>query len=259
VPLRRFQKKPCKRAQVSEALRSGNAINMSSYHMPDGYCDPTAPASFDDTGHFDALPSRLIIDSLLSFEWLHDIIPGSPSHDLETALSRNNEFDSSNCHLPEEFIDSTLLYTYSAHNNEIRPSSGNMFLDDLSSFMSGDESDDGGGNDGNDYRETTERSDSSFNDCDVLYEYVHPIMSSSNNSESRPYIMALDRLSEKIRGILFDLLDSQEKEEEQRRVSLEDSKKGPKSFDALESPVPDASNPRAQAQLRKRTSFINAS
>lgn len=278
VPLRRFRKEV---ETKGESFKTIDEVNLSDYHLPDEYCDPAVVFSYDDKtseSNDEALlhSSQDIVRSLFSLDWLRsndDTTVSAPALDT----SSSSDMDSSNCHLPEDYIDPTLTYKSPPRSSDTSSSTGDLLLDSIAAFMkSGDEDDKEKDEDGDSNGEVSDGDSSestrglSFNECDLPDECVLPEMFSSATESS--HTMSLDRLNDKIRKVLsFDRpankLETSEKIvkgsitikvttgnglSRERCVAWEKSK-SQTSIDLLDSQVPRATASRERLLLRKRT------
>jgi len=269
IPLRRFRKD---NDAKDEAQVFTSDLNLSDYHFPDEYCD-AALFSYDaQDSRGAALPSQDIVGSLLSLAWLrhsHETTE-SPQEMDSSSLS---DFDSSNCDLPDGYIDSTLTYTSPARDNDATSSAGNVLLDSIASFIRGSESD-GEGNDETVGEARESPSNVSMDSCHLPDDYVDAVISYDGDSSQRDevapvdndtsYSISLDRLNDKIHTVLsFDPSKSDvsgsvkvpmiKTPHKRRNHVVWEKNKSLHSVDSLDSQVPKANDSRAGSLLRKRT------
>lgn len=279
----RFALVPLKRLRMGEeqvtvvpskALLETNIINLTQYHLPDEYCDAAAlfTCENDDGDEQTGPPSSYdIVSSFLS--WLryttqnNNAYSSSPS--LGTTLT--SDMNLSNCHLPPDYIDSTVVCDSSSMdaNDSTTSLKGDLF-DSLASFLSR-----GNGESSKEESACDESPNNiSMEDCDLPDEFVDAVIfcNDSDPVSATP----LDHLNEKILQVLSSsskqisnsIIQTNDKERKnktsylddvfgnevppQRRVVWEKSKSNV-SIGSLDAAVPKASSPRVKVLLRKRT------
>lgn len=264
----------------SKALLETNIINLNDYHLPDEYCDAAALFSYDhkNDGDDEAPAPHDIFSSFLSWLRYTHNDNDTPSQSLEPSLT--SDMNISNCHLPEDYIDSTVVCDSSptiVANDDVTSSSsstGDLF-DSIAAFLTRVNE----GSDDTDEEESvcdeSSNNNISMDDCDLPDEFVDAVISCNNTKSEPAEPTPLDRLNEKIRQVLSPSKqtfnssiqtddDKTQKDTSsldngtfndvspQRRVVWEKTK-SEVSIGSLDSKVPKASSPRVRVLLRKRT------
>lgn len=157
---------------ISGDIKYGQDINLSDYHLPDEYWDGFALNDNDMSANVQALSTRVI-----PFAWFRNAMEETSAPPPDMEISSNN-MNLSDCHLSEDYIDST----HGAYNES---SSEDRIIDSIRSFLGFEESE-------------IERSNSlTLRERDLLDECIYPVMFASKKQ-----VLSLDRLNEKIRKIL---------------------------------------------------------
>jgi hypothetical protein len=239
---------------TSKALMQTNIINLSDYHLPDEYCDASALFPYEENDGEELPSSRDLLSSFLS--WLHYTHDNNdtPSATLDTSTVAN--IDMSNCHLPDDYIDSTVICdpppTLVAENTA--SSTGDLF-DSIASFLTG-----GSAEPEKDSTPTRRESSNniSMTECDLPDEFVDAVISCN---DSIPDPTPLDRLNDKIRQVLSpirkqsstsSIQDNNDKMKESNRGVAWEKTKSEMSVGSIDSTVPKASGSRERELLRKR-------
>jgi hypothetical protein len=164
--------------------------------------------------------------------------------------------DMSNCHLPDDYIDSTVICdpppTLVAENTA--SSTGDLF-DSIASFLTG-----GSAEPEKDSTPTRRESSNniSMTECDLPDEFVDAVISCN---DSIPDPTPLDRLNDKIRQVLSpirkqsstsSIQDNNDKMKESNRGVAWEKTKSEMSVGSIDSTVPKASGSRERELLRKR-------
>ena len=253
------QQPPQQAMPSSKALMQTNILNLSDYHLPDEYCDASTLFTYDENKHGEELPSsRDIVSSFLS--WLHHSTHDdndTSSATLDTSVMQN--VDISSCHLPEDYIDSSVVCESPLVVEKTTSSTTGDLFDSIAFFLTR----------GNEKREkdtSLARCESPNNismaECDLPDEFVDAVIS-CNDSVSDP--TPLDRLNDKIRQVLSPISkqssstiikanDDTTRDTNQKVGGVGWEKtKSEMSVGSLDSTVPKASSPRGTLVLRKRT------